>query len=199
MTQTITEPKNIDVPVEIVDTCTRGYDWCNRECDAEDPYHCGGVAWLPMHAFTPGGWVEADTTTVLVRHDENEGDDSEPLIMVDGGFTFSHGMTAEQARQNAAWLLNAADMLDPLPAGVTVTTAVKVQIGDMLLTPDGWQKVTGLLFDAEFEQASVFTASRTMEDSDGWDLSFNDPVRVRRPLTGSCAIQFVEPIPGGIQ
>jgi hypothetical protein len=198
MTLTITEP-TIDVPVEIVDaqTCTAAYAWCNGECHEDDPYHYGAVAWLSMQHFTPRGWVESDDASVLLRHDENEGDASTPLVMVDGAITLSHGMTASQARQNAAWLLNAADLLDPLPAGVMATTAVKVHIGDELLTEDGWQKVTGLLFMADSEQASIFTPERNDEDTDGWDLSFNDPVKVRRPLTGSCAIQFIEPMPGG--
>ena len=78
-----------------------------------------------------------------------------------------------------------------------LTTAVNVRIGDEILTGDGWEKVTGLLFDVACEQASVFTPSHSIDDSDGLDLSFMDPVKVRRSVHGSCAIQFVEPIAGG--
>lgn len=221
MTITITNPQAItqilNAVTSVPDTaeaacaeCTAGYGWCDGGCrDTEpvepgdeewqdDDYHCGAVAPLPMMRFTRNGWRDLHDVSLIVRHDENEGDDSQPLIMID----YPHrdcgiAMTARQARINAAWLMNAADLLDPLPTGAMATTAVNVRIGDLLDTPDGWQKVTGLLFDAAIEQASVFTTARTLDDSDGWGLSFNDPVTVRRPLHGSCAIQFIEPIPGG--
>lgn len=211
----LTEPVTIDIPVEAVEpaACTVGYEWCDGDCNDNEPfdsadeddyqeedYHRGVVSWLQMMRFTRNGWKNLDDVALTVRHDQNEGADSRPLILID----YPHrdctpGMTPEQARINAAWLMNAADLLDPLPAGVMATTAVNVRIGDVLDTPDGWQKVTGLLFDADLDQASVFTTGRTMDDSGGWDLSFNDPVKVRRPLHGSCAIQFIEPIPGSIR
>lgn len=212
MTTTVHEATDAEIPIELIEAkpCTAGYAWCNGDCREQEPrdpgdeewqddaYHCGAVAHLAMLRFTAGGWKDLNDVSLIVRHDENEGDDSQPLIYIDYPYReCGPAMTAQQARQNAAWLMNAADLLDPLPAGVTATTAVQVRIGDELLTDDGWQKVTGLLFMADSEQASIFTPERNGEDSDGWDLSFNDPVKVRRPLTGSCAIQFVEPIPGG--
>jgi hypothetical protein len=209
MTQTITEPETIDVPIELVATeqaCTAGYDWCNVECGeplpvepgdeefAHDDYHSGVVAWLTMLRFTANGWQDLNDTTLIVRHDKNEGDDSRPLIVIDyPSRECTPGMTPEQARQNAAWLMDAADLLDPLPTGVMVTTAGKVRIGDELLTVDGWQQVVGLMFFSDTEQASIFTTERDPETGDGWPLSFNDVVKVRRPVHGSCAIQFVEP------
>lgn len=207
-TQTFKEPETINIPIELVDTakCTAGYDWCDRDCNErdgleddwdDDAYHRGTVAQLSMMRFTPNGWRDLNDVTLTVRHDENEGDDSRPLILIDYPVRdCTPAMTAEQARKNAAWLLNAADLLDPLPAGVVVTTAMKVRIGDELLTDDGWQKVIGLLLFADIEQASFYTPERHADTGDGWDFSFNDPVKVRRHLTGSCAIQFVEPIGG---
>jgi hypothetical protein len=208
MTDTLVEP-TIDIPIELTSPaeCTAGYNWCNGdECNdlvqvepgdedwQDDPYHCGAIASLAMLRFTAGGWKDLNDTTLLIRHDENEGDDSRPLILIDyPSRECTPAMTAEQARRNAAWLLNAADLLDPLPTGAIATTAVNVRIGDELLTDDGWQKVIGLLFDAETEQASVFTTGQDMDNSDGWPLSFNDPVKVRRSVHGSCAIQFIAP------
>jgi hypothetical protein len=202
------EPATIDVPIELVDSpaCTEGYGWCDKDCNEpvgeegdwqNDNYHSGVVSHLSMLRFGRSGWSDFGDVTLIVRHDANEGDDSQPLLYIDYPYReCSPGMTAEQARQNAAWLLNGADLIDPLPMGVVATTAVQVRIGDELLTDDGWQHVTGLMFCAEIEQASVFTPERggEMDGADGWDLSFNDPVKVRRGSHGSCAVQFVEPI-----
>ncbi len=202
MTALLIEPTYVDIPVELFDadeaTCTAGYGWCAGDCDTDDAYHCGTLAFLPMLRFTTGGWVEADDVSLLLRHDENEGDGSQSLIMLDGSITLSNGMTAKHARTFAAWLLNAADLIDPLPTGAMATTADKVRIGDDLRTEDGWQKVTGVMFFADTDQASIFTTQRD-PDTDGWGLSFNDPVMVRRPIHGSCAIQFVQPLAGGIR
>jgi len=191
----------IDIPIELVPAeraCTAGYVWCDRDCQEKEPvepgdeawqsdgYHRGPVAYLSMLRSTHGGWKDLNDVSLIVRHDENEGDDSQPLILIDYPVReCTPGMTAQQARQNAAWLMTAADILDPLPAGVMATTAVGVRIGDELLTGDGWQKVTGLAFFADIEQASVFTPEREPEVSDGWPLSFNDPVKVRRPMHGA--------------
>ena len=213
MTTTIsavfTEPTpTIDIPIEVTADCTAGYAWCNEgECheqiDVEpgdedfqdEPMHIGTVAHLPMLRFTADGWRDLGNVTLTIRHDENEGDDSQPLIR----FRYPHAdsgpaMTAEQARINAAWLLNAADLLDPLPAGAMATYAMHVRIGDELLTEGGWQKVTGLVLEADIELVQAYTPLRSMDGGEGWDFSFNDPVTVRRPVHGSCAIQFVEPI-----
>lgn len=190
---TFMEPATIDIPIELVEptaTCTAGYSWCIGECTPDDPFHWSGHVWLNGFRSTGRSWT-AEEFTIHLRIDEGD-DDPEPLILISDGLA---GFTAKQARVAAAWLLNSADELDPLPVGAVATTAVNVRIGDELLTEDGWQKVTGLLFDASFEQASVFTPSHTMDSSDGIDLSFNDPVKVRRPVHGSCAIQFVEPFP----
>ncbi|MET0522639.1 MAG: hypothetical protein ABW156_11825 [Jiangellaceae bacterium] len=196
----------VDIPIELVataPTCAAGYRWCQEKCEALDSpdadpdsvYHGCRYTSVEFMRLADGGWTEL-FASLHVRHDPSEDPDAGPMVlMVPDEKADALAMTAEQARQNAAWLLNAADLIDPLPVGAMVTTAVNVRIGDELLTGDGWQKVTGLLFDAALEQASVFTTERTMDDdSGGWDLSFNDPVKVRRPVHGSCAIQFVEPI-----
>lgn len=197
MTQTIEQPEAyVEIAIEIIPAgCTRGLAWCEGDCTDADPYHRAAFAFIPGLTFTARGWVET-SKDLDIRFDENEGDSSRPLILLDT----STGMTANQARIAAAHLLNAADVIDPLPVGVTATVAAQVRIGDELLTEDGWQKVIGLAFFADTEQASIFTPERggDADGTDGWDLSFNDPVKVRRALRG-CAVQFVEPIPGGVR
>jgi hypothetical protein len=193
MTQTFMEP-TIDVPIELVDPaaeCTAGYAWCIGECTPEDPFHWSGHRWILALSSVGRSWVR-DDFSIHLRIDEGE-TNATPLILISDGLV---GFTAEQARATAAELLNAADELDPLPTGAMVTTAVDVRIGDELLTTDGWQKVVGLALFSDTEQASIFTPEQggDMDGSDGWDLSFSDPVKVRRPVHGSCAITFVEPI-----
>lgn len=209
----VSPTETIDIPIEVVDgkPCSAGYSWCDGEdCNDETPedaedgwepdvFHSGVVAWLHMLRFTRRGWKDLGDVSLIVRHDENEGDDSQPLVRIHYPYSDSGpAMTPEQARINAAWLMNAADILDPLPAGVMVTTAVNVRIGDELLTGDGWQTVNGLVVDGEVEFVTIFTPEENLDAGNGWDFSFNDPVKVRRPLHGSCAIQFVAPIAGAV-
>lgn len=208
MTQTITEPEAIDIPIELIDTksCTAQYPWCGGECNdqvevepgdeewQEDAYHCGAVAQLPMLRFTAGGWKDLNDATLLVRHDENEGDTSQPLILIDYPYReCGPAMTAEQARRNAAALLNAADLLDPIPAGVLVIAASAVRIGDSILTDDGWQNVVGQMVFAETgdseAQVNVWTDNYDHDpDTDGWKFDPADPVKVRRPMHGGDAV-----------
>lgn len=206
MTQTFMEPATTDTPADLVRTspCAAGYEWCEEKCEALDTadvdpdriYHGCRYSSLEFQARADKGWSEM-LASLYVRHDLTETPDAGPVILMTLDKRVDEVvMTAEQARANAAWLLNAADLIDPLPAGVMAVTAVQVRIGDELLTDDGWQRVTGLMFFEDTEQASVFTPQRggEMDGTDGWDLSFNDAVKVRRPVHGSCAIQFVEPI-----
>lgn len=102
-------------------------------------------------------------------------------------------MTPAEARQLAALLLNAADMADPMPFGVLPALAADLRLGDELLTDDGWQAITGLMFFKDSDQASAYTPQRD-EGSDGWQFGLTDPVRIRRRIHGSPAIAFTEPV-----
>lgn len=191
---TFMEPATIDIPIETfeptVATCTAGYDWCVGECTEGDPFHWSGYRWILGLAPAGRSWVREEFT-IHLRVDE--GDDSpKPLILISDGLV---GFDAEQARQAAAELLNAADRIEPLPLGVMMTAPELIHLDDELLTDDGWQKVTGVMAFTGDDTTRIFTPERDPESNDGWELDASNLVQIRRRIHGSCAIQFVEPIP----
>lgn len=87
-------------------------------------------------------------------------------------------MTAPTLAQAAA--PNAADLADPLPAGVSHIRAEEIRVGDEVDTPDGWQTAYMILVDASAQHVSIFTPERNDSYTDGWQHTFGDPLIVRR-------------------
>lgn len=196
MTQTITEPDTIDIPIEPVamPACP---PLCNDSCDesveaAGDAHHSTGFSTVTIVGGYRGEDVDLDVSASRTDENYQAGTPEVNLMPSRGGDGVV--MSPAEARQVAALLLNAADRADPLPTGVMVTTAGRVRIGDEIETPDGWQQVNGLLMFPDADQAALFTPEKCDCDSDGYQYSMTTTVKVRRPVHGSCAIQFVEPI-----
>lgn len=170
-------------------------DFCDGTCvewpeEKGDAHHTSGFTTLTVPSDRRGETLDLDVSVSRTDDDFQVGTLDVNLL------GFNHGgatLTAAHARQLAAMLLNAADLADPLPSGVMVTPAGRVRIGDEIDTPDGWQTVNGLLIFPDADQAALFTPEKDDIDSDGYQHSMLDPVRVRRPLNGSCAIPFVKP------
>jgi hypothetical protein len=167
--------------------CPAGLAWCVGECpDFNGHYHGSDFA---VAAIT-GSYFRGTDLSVSVHRQDTADEVGAVLISVLTG-TDDIVLTAQQARQHAAHLLNAADLADPLPLGETVTTAGLVRLGDDLLTGDGWQTVRGLLLFTDSDQAAAYTDERDDETGDGWEFQLDDVVTVRR--RGGVFLEFVEP------
>lgn len=180
----VLEPDDNDQP----EACSAGLAWCLGECaDYDGHYHGSDFA-----AVDAAGHHHAAAELSVSIHREDRDDEIGPVQI---SILTRHDdlvVTAAAARQFAAHLMNAADTVDPLPAGVTVTTVSALRLGDDLLTDDGWQTIQGLVFFADCGQASVFTDERDDENSDGWQLQVDDAVKARR--SGGLVLQFLEPL-----
>ena len=169
--------------------CPAGIGWCVGECpDFDGHYHGSDFAAVDATSANHAA-VELSVSV----HREDRCDEIGPVQI---SILTGHDdliVSPAAARQLAAYLMNATDTVDPLPSGVAVMTASGLRLGDELLTDDGCQTVTGLMAFADSGKVQVFTDERDDETSDGWPLHLGDPVRVRRPLHGSCVIQFSEP------
>jgi len=169
--------------------CPAGLGWCVGQCvDNDGHYHGSDFASVDAASHNRAA---AELSVSVHREDQDDEVGPVQISVLTGHDDLT--VTPAAARQFAAHLMNAADTVDPLPTGVAVTTAARLRLGDDLLTDDGWQTIRGLVFFADCGQASVFTDERDDETSDGWPLHVDDPVRVRRPLHGSCTIQWAEP------
>lgn len=171
-------------------------NFCNGTCstwvDADGSnHHSSGLSTVVIAGGYRGEDVDLDVSASLTDEDYQAGTPEVNLMPSRGGDGVT--MAPAEARKLAALLLNAADDADPLPTGVVLTTASKLRLDDELLTDDGWQAVTGLMFFKP-SQVSVFTTEHDDEDTDGIQLAPTDPVKVRRAVHDSCAIAFVEPI-----
>lgn len=58
-----------------------------------------------------------------------------------------------------------------------------LRVGTQLLTPDGWQTITGMLAfqedDQSADQVTIHTPERTIDNSDGWSFRFGEMVTTR--------------------
>lgn len=191
----------IDVPVVVFTRgCPEGFAWCSGDCDG-DGYHSGPFAFVEAQRFKQGDWVDS-LTSVSAYHDETEPGDAPRIAFIVDDWADEVRYTADQARTVAMNLVDAADQIEPLPPGVVATSPELLHIGDELQTADGWQRVLGVYrgeADGDSEpddRVTVFTPERDLM-SDGWLLDPADLVQIRRRHRGSCAVQFIEPIPGG--
>lgn len=159
--------------------------FCDGDCadwQVEDGgYHASGFTLVDAYNF--GRKDDVEMSISVVREDK-EGVLGQPEIHLITGDLGGEDLvlTATRARRFAVLLLNAAGTADPTPSGVLLMTASALRLDDELLTDDGWQKVIGLMFFDDSGQASVFTAERDPEDSDGWPFDLADPVKVRRAV-----------------
>lgn len=164
--------------------------FCIGDCvDRNDPdgprYHGSDFDTAEVREFDHPGTRELSVS--LTRLDD-PGATGEPEIHLIAGYLGSdYIMSPQNARKLAAILLNAADAGDPLPLGETSVQARHIRVGDEILTEDGWQAVyfTMISVGSPYspDSASLFTAERNGEDTDGWKYGPTDPVRVRRPMT----------------
>jgi hypothetical protein len=58
--------------------------------------------------------------------------------------------------------------------------AAHLRLGDEVLTPDGWQTITGIMIFKDSGQVSAFTDERDPEHSDGWQFDVTAPMKIRR-------------------
>jgi hypothetical protein len=58
-----------------------------------------------------------------------------------------------------------------------------LRVGTQLLTPDGWQTITGMLAfqedDQSADQVTIHTAEKTIDNSNGWGFRFGEMVTTR--------------------
>ncbi|MFY1673652.1 hypothetical protein ACN27G_27460 [Plantactinospora sp. WMMB334] len=124
-------------------------------------------------------------TAVTAYRLDIPGQPSMPEVLLDiavpGQMPYAHlSWTPTNARRQAGVLVEAADMVDPLPVGETWEPARHVRVGDEILTGDGWQHVYMLLICERDRQVSLWTPERD-GDTDGWEYDTADLIRVRRP------------------
>lgn len=183
-TTALLEPDDNDQP----QVCPAGLSWCLTECADPDGYYHGS----DFAAVTVASEYRGTDELSVSVHRKDTGEQAGPVHISVLTGKDDLILTPQSARQHAAHLLNAADTVDPLPLGETVTTAGLVRLGDELLTGDGWQTVTGLMAFTDSGLATVFTAERGPDTSDGWEHHLADVVRVRRH--GGLPLLFVEPL-----
>ncbi|WP_106129430.1 DUF6907 domain-containing protein [Pseudosporangium ferrugineum] len=173
-------------------TCLAAITWCNGDChEWEDLHHSSGFDTMAARA---GAETETTISVSVYRTDIADEPGPVEICLLADSTTSELVFTPARARQLSAMLMNAADDADPAPHGVLNIPAGQVRIGDEIDTPDGWQKVNGLLIFPSADYAALFTPEKDDVDSDGYQHSTTAPVRVRRRIHGSTAIAFVEPI-----
>lgn len=163
--------------------------WCDGNCDNwtdngdADRYHSSGFTTIKaVEQVTGQSGIDVSTT----RLDTPAGPGEAQVHLLTGTDRVANddwALTPTDARQLAAALLNAADLADAPPNGELSTLAQHIRIGDDLLTPDGWQSVYMTMIDGHSLTAAAFTAERNDTDTDGWQYTFGDRVRVRRAVT----------------
>lgn len=78
-----------------------------------------------------------------------------------------------------------------------------LRVGTQLLTPDGWQTITGMLIfqedDQSADQVTIHTPERTIDNSDGWPFRFGELVTTRGevPAETDCPPWCTEHYRGG--
>lgn len=78
-----------------------------------------------------------------------------------------------------------------------------LRVGTQLLTPDGWQTITGMLAfqedDQSADQVTIHTPERTIDNSDGWPFRFGEMVTTRGkvPAETGCPAWCIEHYSGG--
>lgn len=159
--------------------------WCDGNChgwsdDAGWQYHGSQFVTVPA-AEHRSGQTGIDVSTS--RLDGPDGIGEPQIHLMTGTDSLPSEdwlLTPGNARRLAAYLLNAADRVEPLPAGEVVTLARDIRTGDDLLTPDGWQHVYMVLIDDSADHAAAFTPERNDTDGDGWQFTLTTSVTVRR-------------------
>jgi hypothetical protein len=168
-------------------TCPDAVAFCNGGCRDWDEgngttFHGSDFDFVPAVSHDRG---ESVMSVSVTRADENHiaGEPKVQIITADFGDNLT--LTAAEARRLAALLLNSADDADPIPTGVLLIAASAVRIGDLLLTPDGWQQVTGQMTFAGPYQVSIYTEQRDLDSTDGWQYDgLTEAVKVRRTVHG---------------
>jgi hypothetical protein len=143
--------------------------------------------WCRVHEFDPTDGTHihtaADTlivngdistaTTGLYRIDEpgTDGDARVSICVGDDGLT-------PAAAARLAFVLRADALTAAGLTGIEVD-ASEVQIGWQYLSPNGWQTVTGVMAFASPPLVSIFTVEQNDTDTDGWQLTPDDAVRIR--------------------
>lgn len=185
-------------------TCTEGIAFCDGVCaEFADGYHASAFTFLNAKKwrsgkprttktgktkFGPSRFRKTELSLTVYRQDTKNKIGKPQISLITANLGEEIRLNPARARMLAAALLNAADQADPLPVGVLTVSAGQVRIGDEIDTPDGWQKVNGLLFFPEANQAALFTPEKDDIDSDGYQHSTLDPIRVRRPLHGGAVV-----------
>ena len=112
-------------------------------------------------------------------------------------------LTAAQARQLAAALLDSADALDPAPVGEVDVPVTQVRIADLLSVDGQWLYVYGVDVDEPSCDVSLFVTvdAETVPEVDGDEhphrFQLTDWVRVRRPGHPTATLRETE-IPAGM-
>jgi hypothetical protein len=163
-------------------------DFCDGNCDGwtddEDGtrFHAGDYGDVSAVEQVSG---YKGVGVSLTRLDSLDGPGAPQIHLMTGTQRITNddwALTPADARKLAAALLNAADDAEPLPTGEQATFARDLRIGDVLLTPDGWQRIYMVLIDESANHAAAFTPERDDMDCDGWKFELGSPVTVRRAV-----------------
>ena len=171
MTVTMMPPVTADIPCP---------PWCDGDCADWDgeALHSTPATTVPVRGQTGDG--QPATVEVQVFRIDTGEQAGEPAIELYTLPADNCTMTAAQARQVAAALLNAADVADGGSPAEAPALAQHLRVGDDMLTPDGWQRVIGLMVFENSGHVAVFTPQRD-GDTDGWVFGLADTVTARQP------------------
>lgn len=145
--------------------------WCDGKCvdDWDGALHSTPAMRVPVR----GEQVEVQVS----RFDTTTGT-GDATVDLYAEPTDACTMTPAQARQVAAALLNAADLADGGSPAEVPPLAQHLRVGDHLLTPDGWQRVIGVMVFENSNHVAVFTPEQD-GDTDGWRYTLTDTVTAR--------------------
>lgn len=180
--------------------CPEGVAFCSGVCtEYDDGYHSSDFTYLQVKRWQGGEYRKSSLSVSVYREATKRGKLGKAKVtVITGDFASDQlSLTPARTRMLAAHLLNAADLADPIPAGVLTVAASAVRLNDEILTADGWQTVVGQMVFVD--QVNVWTDDYDHDpDTNGWSYQPADLVQVRRPMNATDAVMDRKPLPDAV-